>query len=137
MKKLLQTFAFVTATAAAGGASASVTFFEADNFVGVPFTANGAVADFRAYDYNDRAMSMVVEGSAVEVCADINFSGNCQVFIPGEYPSLINQGWTHTISSVRPAGYGGYGNDRRGYQGGNPQWNRNRYDTRDQNRGHY
>ena len=110
MKKLLQPLLFATATLAAGTALAGVTFYEADNFVGRPFTANGPVADFRAYDYNDRAMSMVVEGSAVEACSDINFGGQCQVFIPGTYPSLLDMGWTHTISSVRPAGgYGRYG----------------------------
>ena len=117
MKKLLQHLVFVTATVAAGSAMAGVTFWEADNFVGRPFSANGAVPDFRAYNFNDRAMSMVVEGSPVEACSDINFGGQCQVFVPGEYPSLLQHGWTHTISSVRPAGYGGYaprGYDQRG-----------------------
>jgi len=113
MNKLLKPLLFAAATMAAGTAMAGVTFFEGDNYTGQPLRINGVAPDFRAYDYNDRAMSMIVEGSAVEACADINFSGACQVFIPGEYPSLLQQGWTHTISSVRPAyGYGQYGEPR-------------------------
>ncbi len=116
MKKILQCAVLVSAAMAAGSAMAAVTFYEADDFLGQPFAANGAIPDFRAYNYNDRAMSMVVEGSPVEVCADINFSGQCQVFTPGRYPSLIGLGWTHTISSVRPArGYDARSYSRYGY----------------------
>lgn len=114
MKKLLQHLLFVTATLAAGTAMASVTFFETEGFGGQPLTVNGVVPDFRAYDFNDRAMSLVVEGAPVEVCVHVNFGGNCQVFNPGSYPVLGF--WAHTISSVRPA-YNSYGrHQHRDYQ---------------------
>ena len=117
MKKILQCAALVSAAMAAGSAMAAVTFYEADDFIGQPLSVNGVISDFRAYNYNDRAMSMVVEGSPVEVCADINFSGQCQVFTPGRYPSLLGLGWTHTISSVRPArGYDARSYSRYGYR---------------------
>ena len=148
MKKLLQRSAFVAATLAAGTALAQVTFFDGENFQGTPLSTNGVIADFREYAFNDRAMSMVVQGSAVEICVDINFGGNCQVFGPGQYPSLDSMGWRNTISSVRPAydrGYrqGAY-DDRRGYQGGyDPrgyEYSQRRrdgwYDPRQNNRGY-
>ena len=119
MKKLLQPVLFV-ALLSAGTAMAGVTFYEGDGFTGHSFTAFRAVSDLRAFDFNDRAMSMVVEGEPIEVCLDINFSGKCQVFAPGSYPSLLDSGWTHAISSVRPA-YVERGSDRRG---------RDRYDPR-------
>jgi len=135
MKKLVQRLLFATATLAASNAMAAVTFFEGEGFRGEPLAVNGVVPDFRAYDFNDRAMSLVVEGTPVEVCADVNFGGNCQVFNPGSYPVLGV--WAHTISSVRPAYYS-YGGYRRGYQrgyhrddhdrDGYAQWGRDRWD---------
>jgi hypothetical protein len=103
MKKLLQGIVFAAATLAAGTSMAGVTFFEGENFQGMPLSTNGVIPDFRAYDFNDRTMSMVVQGAPVEVCVDIHFSGNCQVFAAGQYPSLIGLGWAGAISSVRPA----------------------------------
>lgn len=118
MKKLIKGVVFAAAAMAAGASMAGVTFFEGENFQGRPLSTNGVIADFREYDFNDRALSMVVQGAPVEICVDIHFSGNCQVFGPGQYPSLGSMGWHHTISSVRPAhdrGYGQGGYDRRGY----------------------
>jgi Beta/Gamma crystallin len=110
LKRPLQYAAFATLTLAVSTAMAGVTFYEAEGFRGQPLTANGTISDFRDYDFNDRAMSLVVEGAPVEVCADINFGGNCQVFKPGRYPALGV--WAHDISSVRPASYG---REERGY----------------------
>ena len=84
MRKLLLRFVFVAGAVAATSAMAAVTFFETPNFGGQPLTVDGAIADFRAYDFNDRAMSLLVDGAPVEVCVDINFGGNCQVFNPGQ-----------------------------------------------------
>ena len=110
MNRLLQYVALATLTLAASTAMAGVTFYEGEDFRGQPFAANGTIPDFRAHDFNDRAMSLIVEGAPVEVCADINFGGNCQVFKPGRYPALGV--WAHDISSVRPAYYG---REERGY----------------------
>jgi len=123
MKKLFQPLLFVCAVLSAGTACASVTFYEGDGFTGHSFTTYRAVADLRAFDFNDRAMSMVVEGEPIEVCADVNFGGKCQAFNPGSYPSLLDSGWTRAISSVRPA-YVERSRDRRDRPG------RDRYDRR-------
>ena len=119
MRKLIGSFIFATSALAATSAMAAVTLFEGPHFAGQPLTVNGGVSDFRAYDYNDRAMSMIVEGAPVIVCEHVNFSGNCQVFNPGQYPHLGV--WAHTISSVRPAhahhGHGRYDRDNYGRWG--------------------
>jgi len=108
MKKLAQRLLFLTATVAASSAMAGVTFYEGEGFAGQPLRIDGVAADFRQFNFNDVPRSMVVEGSPVEVCIDINFSGNCQVFNPGTYPTLGP--WAGQISSVRPANsqYGRY-----------------------------
>ena len=134
MKKLLPNLVFVAATAAAGTAMAGVTFFEIEKFDGRPVRVDGVIPDLRAYGYNDRARSMVVD-SPVEVCAEINFRGLCQVFNPGEYPELGS--WVAAISSVRPTYAGRY--DPRGAPGGvyDPSRAYDRgYDPRDYQRGY-
>ena len=150
MRKLLQRFVFAAAAVATSSAMAAVTFYETPNFGGQPLTADGAISDFRAYDFNDRAMSLVVDGAPVEVCEHINFGGNCQVFNPGQYPALGI--WSHTISSVRQAYYDrhypryGYNQryyERHGYYPGGhdqrPQWARDHWahDPHDYYRGGY
>ena len=119
MNNLLKGVVFAGATLAAGASMAGVTFYDGEGFQGMPLSTNGVIADFREYDFNDRAMSMVVQGAPVEVCVDIHFSGNCQVFAQGQYPSLGSMGWNNAISSVRPAHERGYrqgGYDRRSYE---------------------
>ena len=120
MKKLIGRLLFATTALAASSAMAAVTFFEGPGFRGEPLTVQGGVPDFRAYNYNDRAMSLVVEGAPVEVCEHVNFGGNCQVFNAGQYPYLGI--WSHTISSVRPAyarhGHYGHRSDFGGYDRG-------------------
>lgn len=152
MKKLLKHLVFLTATVAAGSAMAAGTFYDTEGFGGQPIRLDGVVPDFRYHDYNDRAVALVVEGVAIEVCSDINFGGNCQVFAPGSYPSL--GGWSRTISSMRPVGgydqrangqrgdprgYGQRGADPRGYVSpyGYPQgtYDQRAYQGRD--RGNY
>ncbi len=110
MKKTLGLAVFVAATAASS-AMAAATFYETPQFGGRPLSVDGVIPDFRDYDYNDRAMSLVVDGSPLVVCEHINFGGNCQVFNPGAYPHL--GAWSHQISSVRPADYRAQYIDRR------------------------
>src|SRR5687767_8500481 len=117
MSRLLKRLLFLAATLATGTAMASVTFYEGEGFQGQPLSINRSASDFRAYDYNDRARSMVVHGTPVEVCVDIHYGGGCQVFDPGSYDTLGQ--WRDTISSVRPAPaqYGRY-RDRNYYDRG-------------------
>ena len=142
MKKMFQRIFFVAATVAASSAMAAATFYETPDFGGQPLSVDGVIPDFRAYDYNDRAMSVVVEGAPVQVCWDINFGGNCQVFNPGYYRHLGV--WSHQISSVRPAyNRGGYADRRhehrhyeqRGYEQGG--YEQRGYDQRDYDRREY
>ena len=100
MKKLIGSLAIAASAIAGTAANAAVTFYEAENFSGRPFTADGSVPNFVTQGFNDRARSAVVEGTPVEVCLDINFSGGCTIFNPGRYPTLGD--WAAKISSVRP-----------------------------------
>lgn len=101
MNKLFGSLTIAAAAFAASPASAQVTFYEAENFAGQPFTANGTVPNFVDRGFNDRARSAVVDPqSAVEICRDINFSGGCTTLNPGRYPTLGE--WNGRISSVRP-----------------------------------
>ena len=99
MNKLVG-FLTITAALASTTAVAGVTFYEAENFSGTPFNADGSVPNFVARGFNDRARSAVVDTSPVEVCRDINFSGGCAVLNPGRYATLGE--WSGKISSVRP-----------------------------------
>lgn len=131
--KILRPLALVAATLAATTAMAGVTFYESENFGGRSLTMDGTVPNFVDRGFNDRARSLIVEGSPVEVCVDINFSGGCTVLNPGQYPTLGNLG--HEISSMRPVRNdqrSGYDRDdqRGGYDRGD---RRSRGDPRDSN----
>lgn len=104
--------------AVAGAASASVTFYQGENFAGREITVNQTVGNFDGTGFNDRARSAVVNDGQWEICVDANFSGGCQVLGPGRYPDL--GGLTGRVSSVRPvanAGIQGRG-EHRARQGG-------------------
>ena len=101
MKTFLQSILIGATVLAASTAMADVTFYAAENFAGQPFETHGAVPNFVARGFNDRARSAVVE-APVEVCVDINYGGGCTVLNPGRYPTLGNL--SGLISSVRPTG---------------------------------
>ncbi len=82
-------------------ASAQITFYEHDNFVGRAFSASARVKNFGAYGFNDRASSVIVESSRWEVCEHTQFRGRCVVLRPGRYPSLTSMGLSDRVSSVR------------------------------------
>ena len=88
MKKLIGCLAIAASALAGSCALAGVTFYDAENFAGQPFIAEGTVPNLVTRGFNDRARSAVVEGYAVEVCRDINFNGGCTVMNPGSYSSL-------------------------------------------------
>ncbi len=121
MTKFLRPLAVVAATLAATAAMAGATFYETENFGGRNLTMEGTVPNFVDRGFNDRALSVVVEGAPVEVCVDINFSGGCTVLNPGRYPTLGIFG--HQISSMQPVREDqrdDYDRGDRGYRGN--QW---------------
>ncbi|MEO8302677.1 MAG: beta/gamma crystallin-related protein [Betaproteobacteria bacterium] len=90
----------VLGIAAAGAASASITFYDGENFTGRDFSVDQTVSNFGDTRFNDRARSAVVDAGQWEVCVDANFRGTCQVLGPGRYPDL--GGLAERVSSVRP-----------------------------------
>ena len=78
-----------------------ITFFEHDGFQGRAFAADGDVADFRQFGFNDRASSVMVLGERWEACDNVNFSGRCVILRPGRYPDLGAMGLNNRVSSVR------------------------------------
>lgn len=101
MNSILKSALAVAAAAIAMHASAQVTFYEHDNFEGRAFTTQDAVRNFKRLGFNDRASSVVVTGSAWEVCDDSNFRGRCIVLRPGSYPSLNAMNMNDHLSSAR------------------------------------
>ena len=93
----------VLGIAAAGAASANITFYERENFAGREFNVDQTVPDLGDTRFNDRARSAVVDAGQWEVCVDANFRGACQVLGPGRYPDL--GGLTQRVSSVRPVSH--------------------------------
>ncbi|MBS0445408.1 MAG: peptidase inhibitor family I36 protein [Proteobacteria bacterium] len=100
-KSLIQLSAAAALAVVALQASADVTFYEHENYEGRSFTAQGPVGDFRRFGFNDQASSVVVTGSAWEVCGDRNFGGPCAILRPGNYPSLRAMNLNDRISSAR------------------------------------
>ena len=90
----------VLGIAAAGTASANVTFYEGENFEGRQLTVDRTTSDFDRTRFNDRARSAVVNDGSWEMCVDSEFRGDCQVLGPGRYPDL--GGLAGRVSSARP-----------------------------------
>ena len=80
-------------------AMAGVTFFEGNNFTGRRVVVDSNTSNFTTLDFNDRAQSVIVEGSSWELCIDRDYGGGCTTLAPGRYPSLA--GWSTRISSAR------------------------------------
>ncbi len=104
----------VLGIAAAGTASANVTFYEGENFAGREITIDQSVSNFDGRTrFNDRARSAIVNSGQWEMCVDAEFSGGCQILGPGRYPDL--GGFAGRVSSARPvstavmSGYRGSG----------------------------
>ena len=87
---------------AAGHASAAITLFGHDGFHGARVTLTQPAPDFREFNFNDRASSVIVEGEAWEVCQDVGFRNRCAILVPGNYPNLAAVGLGDQLSSARP-----------------------------------
>jgi hypothetical protein len=78
----------------------SIQFFDQPGFRGKPFAVDHDTANFVEKGYNDRASSIIVNEGSWELCADINYGGNCRVFGPGRYADL-GPGMNDRLSSAR------------------------------------
>ena len=85
-----------------------ITFHERRDFRGRSFTADGPVADFQRFGFNDRASSVVINGGSWEVCDGPGHSGRCVVLRAGRYASINEMGLNNRISSARPSGGTGH-----------------------------
>ena len=89
--------------------SAEITLLERDGFAGRSFTANQlisnlnitsmAVTNFSDVGFNDRAVSLRIEGGYWLFCSDVNFAAECLTFGRGDYPT-IPHGFVYKISSA-------------------------------------
>ena len=100
---LPRALALATLVAAAGQASAAITLFSHDDFHGRRVTLMQPTPDFRDFNFNDRASSVVVEDEPWEVCQDVGFRNRCAILVPGNYPNLAAVGLGDQLSSARPA----------------------------------
>ncbi len=101
--RLSRALALAALVAAAGQASAAITLFGHENFHGARVTLDRPAPDFREFDFNDRASSVIVDGEPWEVCQDIGFRNRCAILVPGSYPNLAAVGLGDLLSSARPA----------------------------------
>jgi uncharacterized protein YcfJ len=98
----------VAALVAATGASAQVTFYEAEGFRGNAFMVRQTTGNLSPLGFNDRASSAIVERGRWQLCEDAGFRGRCIVLQPGNYPSLAQFDMSNRVSSARPVGNAEY-----------------------------
>jgi uncharacterized protein YcfJ len=103
MTSILPRALALAAVVAAGQAGAAITLFGHDGFHGPRVTLTQPAPDFRDFNFNDRASSVVVEGEPWEVCQDVGFRNRCAILVPGSYPNLAAVGLGDQLSSARPA----------------------------------
>lgn len=90
-----------------------ITFYDNEGFGGRAFNTQQDVGNFRRAGFNDRASSVVVAGGLWEVCDAVGFKGQCRVFRPGQYASLVATGLNDKVSSVRRLGANTHTDERR------------------------
>jgi uncharacterized protein YcfJ len=103
MRSILARTLALAAIVAAGDASAAITLFGHDGFHGRRVTLTQPAPDFRQFEFNDRASSVIVDGEPWEVCQDVGFRNRCAILVPGNYPDLAAVGLGDRLSSARPA----------------------------------
>lgn len=79
--------------------SSGITFYANDNYDGPSLHLTRNESDLRRRGFNDRARSIEVFSDSWEVCADVDYSGQCRVLTPGRY--TIDGALGSNISSVR------------------------------------
>jgi hypothetical protein len=81
------------------GRGAMLELFSQPNFSGARMSLSRDARDLSAFDFNDRATSIVVQGGQWEVCVHADFGGQCRVYDSGRYARLGPM--EQQISSVR------------------------------------
>ena len=82
------------------GTGSRAILYSGENLSGRTFVVdNEVVPNLAPTGFNDRAMSLRVEGGYWVFCSDANFQGTCRTFPPGDYPTL--GGMSDSISSGR------------------------------------
>jgi len=79
-----------------------ITFFGREAYQGSSITADRGIGNLQRSGFSERASSAVVSGNW-EACDGPDFTGNCFILAPGEYPSLRDVGLTAGVSSARLA----------------------------------
>jgi len=98
----------------ANAQGAPVVLFEEYDFGGRSIPISARVDNLDITQWNDRAVSMVINEGNWELCTDAFYRGSCSVFGPGSYRDLGN-GLVRQVSSLRPAAGGRYDDNRGGY----------------------
>ena len=78
--------ALAALVAAAGQASAAITLFGATTSTARASRSTQPAPDFREFNFNDRASSVIVDGEPWEVCQDIGFRNRCADPRAGQLP---------------------------------------------------
>ena len=113
MKAIVKSLLAAATVVLAAQASAQITFYEHDDFVGRTLSSDHAVDDFRRHGFNDSVSSIIVDGGLWEVCEDVRYEGRCAVLRPGKYRSLRAMGLNDQLSSARPMRRGDDGEEGR------------------------
>jgi len=100
-----------------GTGGRALTFYSGTDFSGQSVTINGDVTNFQTINFNDRALSIRVQGrGSWTVCQHANFRGVCRE-ISNDVPNLATISLDGHISSARME-FGSGGRPGGGYPGG-------------------
>jgi hypothetical protein len=142
MKNTL-TAAFLLAAILVGQAATAgeLQLFSREDFRGQRVViADGAANDFRSFNFNDRASSVIVRSGTWEMCEHVNFQGQCAVFERGEYPDLrrFNNNFSSAREIERRREHGhGWGGGRDNRDDRDERWREERRDERREERREY
>jgi hypothetical protein len=100
MKRTIRYGLVAAAALAAGVANAQISLYLQPGFAGERLTLNDSHHNLDGSAFYDSVSSIVVQSGRWEACSQPNFTGDCQVFGPGRYPTLDRR-MNHRIESVR------------------------------------
>jgi hypothetical protein len=90
-----------------GGGGYGLTLYEGYRQSGRSVVVSNAVDNLEQLGFNDRTTSIATNGGRWEVCAAAFYQGRCEI-VEGRIDDVAALGLAFQISSVRPAGSGGY-----------------------------
>ena len=89
--------------AAAAVQAAELTLYLQPNFNGRQLTLRGHTPNLAAIGFQDQVSSLVVNSGRWELCTQPDFTGDCAIVGPGEYP-VLDQRLNHRVESAREVG---------------------------------